>query len=84
MRQGKPSKINHHSREFTIKWQYIYRFLDIFVTESSEDVFRAEDLRLDLIDPEALEEIRNGRWTCKQLRELILHMVLPRTAFIGN
>ena len=42
----------------------------IITTESTQDVFKAEDPRIDLIDPEALAEIENGLWTCKQLRDL--------------
>ena len=53
-------------------------------TKSNEDMFKAEDLRLDLIDPEALAEIRNGLWTCKQLRDFVRNMVLPKTAFTGK
>jgi hypothetical protein len=54
------------------------------IVESTEDVFKVQKVRQDLIDPEAFEEIKNGKWSCKRLRELILHMVLPQTAFKGK
>lgn len=51
---------------------------------SNVDQFKAEDVKLDLIDPEAFEEIGKGQWSVNQLRHLVLNMVLPKTAFKGK
>ncbi len=74
-------KIHLNAYIVQLSLKYIFQFP---IVESTEDVFKVQKVRQDLIDPEAFEEIKNGKWTCKRLRELILHMVLPETAFKGK
>ncbi|XP_046861911.1 uncharacterized protein LOC124455265 [Xenia sp. Carnegie-2017] len=52
--------------------------------KSCEDVYQVQEIRSDLVDPDALEEIKQGTWSCKELRKLVLNMVLPRTADIDK
>lgn len=59
-------------------------YLSLTCIGSNADQFKAEDVKLDLIDPEAFEEIGKGQWSVNQLRDLVLNMVLPKTAFKGK
>ncbi|XP_046851160.1 uncharacterized protein LOC124444592 [Xenia sp. Carnegie-2017] len=66
--------------------KYIENDLGSSTTSSAnnENALKSKRVRTDLIDPEAFDEIRRGKWSCEELRNLVLNMVLPSSAFSGS